>query len=183
MVMIWQVWADIVSGLMVPVISVYLYFTRRIQVKHVWLIVWGFAVGSTWEFAFFFTGDTVHTLKTAWPMPIITLHLWHTFWDAGLFIIGYWLCLLLLKTKDCCTKFRLIELIIMMLWGVGQEFVVELLGNGVIWEYRVLGWNPVWITIGEQGYTILPQLIWSVAPIVYYLGFIRINRAYGKVQT
>ena len=64
----------------------------------------------------------------------------------------------------------------MWLWGAGQEFVVELLGNGVIWEYKVQTWNPVWITVGGRGYTILPQLIWAVAPIVYYLGFVRINR-------
>jgi hypothetical protein len=54
---------------------------------------------------------------------------------------------------------------------------VELIGNGVIWEYRVLDWNPVWLTIGEQGYTVLPQLIWVAAPVVYYLGVLRINRS------
>ncbi|MEZ5504319.1 MAG: hypothetical protein R3E50_17290 [Halioglobus sp.] len=52
-----------------------------------------------------------------------------------------------------------------------------LMGNGVIWEYRVHRWNPVWLTIGGQGYTVLPQVIWVVAPIIHYLGCIRINRA------
>jgi hypothetical protein len=174
--MIWQVWADIAIGFMVPAATVWLYMTGRIQKKHVWLMAWGFAVGSTWEFAFYFLGDSLHTMHTQWPMPIITLHLWHTFWDAGLFIVGYWLCLLILRTPDCCTRFRWPELAIMWLWGAGQEFVVELLGNGVIWEYRVLDWNPVWITINGQGYTMLPQLIWAIAPIVYYLGVIRILR-------
>ncbi len=174
--MIWQVGADIAIGTMIPVATVWLYVTGRIQKKHLWLMVWGFVVGSTWEFAFYFLGDTVHTLHTEWPLPIITLHLSHTFWDAGLFIVGYWLCLLILRTPDCCTTFRWAELAIMWLWGAGQEFVVELLGNGVIWEYRVLAWNPVWITIGDQGYTVLPQLIWAVAPVVYYLGAIRILR-------
>ena len=102
--MTWQVAGDIAVGLAIPLVTAFLYFTGRIQTRHVWMMVWGFAVGSTWEFA------------------------------------------------------------------------VELMGNGVIWEYRVYSWNPVWLTIGEQGYTILPQLIWVVAPIVYYLGFIRINR-------
>jgi hypothetical protein len=171
------VWADIAVGFAIPLVTAFLYFRGRIQSRHVWLMVWGFAVGSTWEFAFFFLGDSIHTMRTEWPLPMITLHLSHTFWDAGLFIVGYWLCLRILKTTDCCTRFRWAELGIMLLWGAGQEFMVELMGNGVIWEYRVYDWNPVWITVGEQGYTVLPQLIWVIAPIVYYLGFIRINRA------
>ena len=172
-------WADILVGFSIPVITAVLYFSRRIQARHVWLMVWGFVVGSTWEFAFYFLGDSIHTMRTEWPLPIITLHTSHTFWDAGLFIIGYWLCLVILKTPDCCTRFRWSELSIMLLWGAAQEFIVELMGNGIIWEYRVYDWNPVWITIGEQGYTVLPQLIWVIAPIVYYLGVLRINKSSG----
>jgi hypothetical protein len=177
--MIWQVWADIALGLTVPIATAYLYFSGRIQLKHVWFMAWGFAVGSTWEFTNYFLGNTYHAMKVAWPMPMITLHLLHTFWDAGLFIIGYWLCLFILRTTNCCTRFRWTEVAIMWLWGVGQEFTVELMGNGVIWEYQVLSWNPVWITIGGQGYTLVPQLIWAIAPVIYYVGFIRINRLYG----
>jgi hypothetical protein len=173
--MLWLVGADIVVAVAIPLITAYLYMSGQIQQKHVWMMAWGFAVGATWEFSFFFLGDTIHTLQTDWPLPIITLHLSHTFWDAGLFIIGYWLCLRILKTPDCCTHFRWSELSIMLLWGAGQEFLVELMGNGVLWEYRVYDWNPIWLTIGEQGYTVLPQLIWLVAPIVYYLGLIQIN--------
>jgi hypothetical protein len=173
---LWQVGADIAVGAAIPLVTAYLYFSRRIELRHVWLMVWGFAVGSTWEFAFYFLGDSIHTLHTEWPLPIISLHFLHTCWDAALFMFGYWLCRVILKTADCCTTFRWSELSIMLLWGAGQEFVVELMGNGVIWEYRVYDWNPVWLTVGEQGYTVLPQLIWVIAPIVYYLGFIRINR-------
>jgi hypothetical protein len=175
--MIWQVWADIAIGLAIPIATIALYFFRRIQVKHLYLMAWGFAVGSTWEFAFYLLGDTLHTIIVDWPMPAVFLHLWHTFWDAGLFITGYWLCLLILKTSDCCTRFRWIELTIMWLWGAGQGFVVELLGNGVIWEYKVLGWNPGFITIGGQTYTLLIHVIWMIAPVVYYLGFIQINKS------
>jgi hypothetical protein len=116
------------------------------------------------------------------PLPLITLHLCHTFWDAGLFIIGYWLCLGLLKTATCCTRFRWSELLIMWLWGSGQGILVELMGNGVIWEYRVHAWNPVWLTLGEQDYTLYPQLIWAIAPVVFYLGLLRINTAYEQSE-
>jgi hypothetical protein len=181
--MIWQVWVDIAIGIGIPSITAFLYFTRRIQSKYLYLMLWGFTVGSTWEFAFYFLGDTLHTMKAVWPMPIITLHVWHSFWDAGLFIIGYWLCRLILKTPDCCTQFRWIELFVMCLWGSAQAFVVELLGNGVIWEYKVQSWNPVWITLGGQSYTILIQMIWMIAPVVYYLGFILINQKPERVIT
>ncbi len=174
--MIWQVWADIALGASVPLATGALYFAGRIEQRHVWMMAWGFAVGSTWEFPNYFFGETYHTIRTPWPMPLITLNLWHAFWDAGLFIVGYWLCLWILRTPDCATRFRGAELLIMWLWGVVQEFVVELLGNGVIWEYHVLDWNPVWLTIGGQNYTLVPQLIWAIAPVVYYLGVIRINR-------
>lgn len=174
--MIWQVWADIFVGAAIPLATLFLYYKGVIRRTHLWLMVWGFVVGSTWEFAFFFLGDSVHTMKTEWPMHIITLHLSHTFWDAGLFIIGYWICLAVFKTADCCKTFQWKEMVVMWLWGIGQAFVIEILGNGVIWEYRVLSWNPVWITIGGQGYTILPMVIWGIAPIIYYLGFIMINR-------
>ncbi|MFT4613303.1 MAG: hypothetical protein ACI9NT_000441 [Bacteroidia bacterium] len=175
--MIWQVGADLFVAACIPLVTAWLYLSGRIEMRHVWLVVWGFMVGSTWEFAFYFLGDSVHAMHIEWPLPIITLHLSHTFWDAGLFIVGYWLCLKIFKTADCCTRFRWPELGIMLLWGAGQEFIVELIGNGVIWEYRVLDWNPVWLTIGEQGYTVLPQLIWVAAPVVYYLGVLRINRS------
>ena len=181
--MIWQVWVDIVISLAIPVTTAFLYLFRIIQRKHIYLMLWGFVVGSTWEFSFYFLGETLHVIKVNWPMPIITLHIFHTFWDAGLFIIGYWLCLLILKTSDCCTHFRFAELLIMWLWGTIQAFVVELLGNGVIWEYKVQSWNPIWITIDEQSYTLLIQMIWMIAPIVYYIGFILINQKNDLIVT
>ena len=65
----------------------------------------------------------------------------------------------------------------MWAWGVGSEFVVELLGNGVIWRYELQYWNPVWITLNGRMYTLLPQFIWTIAPIVFYAGAIFITRA------
>ena len=173
--MIWQVWADIVVGLSVPVLTLFLYLIRRIQTRHVWMVAWGFAVGSTWEFTNYYLGSSYHAMKVPWPMPLITLHILHTFWDAGLFIIGYWLCVIIMRPIECCRKFSWHELAIMWVWGVAQEFVVELMGNGVIWEYQVRSWNPVWLTIGAREYTLVPQLIWAIAPIVYYLGILKIN--------
>ena len=180
--MIWQMWVDIIVSCAVPGLTIWLYASGRIQTRHLYLMIWGFLIGSTWEFGFYIFSHQVYNLHVQLPFPKIILSLMHTFWDAGLFIIGYWLCLLILRTSDCCTRFKWAELMIMLIWGVGQEFVVELSGNGVIWEYNIQSWNPVWITICGQDYTALPQVVWMVAPVVYYLGVIRINRWFLKVS-
>lgn len=176
--MIWQAWADIVIGAAVPVGAALLYFAGKLHKKHLWLLAWGFAVGSTWEFANYAAGDAYHRVLVDWPMPRITLHLWHTFWDAGLFFIGYLLCVPIWRERTCL-EFRWEELGVMWAWGVGSEFVVELLGNGVIWVYEIHTWNPVWLTLNGRFYTLLPQFIWTVAPIVFYLGAIAITRRFA----
>lgn len=113
-----------------------------------------------------------------WPLPDITRTIAHCFWDSMLFIIGYWLAKFLMKNNPCCSEFDWRELTIMVLWGSIQEFVVELSSNGVMWEYIEQPWNPVWLTINGQGYTLLPQLVWLVAPVFFYLGVLKINSKY-----
>ena len=53
---IWQVWADVATGILIPVGAVLLNLCGIIPRRHLWLMAWGFAVGSTWEFAFYFLG-------------------------------------------------------------------------------------------------------------------------------
>jgi hypothetical protein len=172
---LWQVWADIAIGAAVPLGAAALYWAGRLTKFHLALLAWGFAVGSTWEFANYAAGESYHAMLVAWPMPRITVHLWHTFWDAGLFFIGYLLCVPIFKATTL-TSFRWEELGVMWAWGVAQEFGVELLGNGVIWEYQAKPWNPVWLVLHGRFYTLLPQFIWMLAPIVFYLGALVIKK-------
>ena len=59
-------------------------------------------------------------------------------------------------------------LLIMIIWGSFSEFLVDLNGNGKLWLFIENWYNPVFITINDNGLTIIPQLIWFVAPIIYY---------------
>ena len=59
-------------------------------------------------------------------------------------------------------------LFIMILWGGFSEFLVDLNGNGKLWLFIENWYNPVFITINNNSLTIIPQLIWFVAPILYY---------------
>ena len=59
-------------------------------------------------------------------------------------------------------------LLIMIIWGSFSEFLVDLNGNGKLWLFIENWYNPVFITINDNGLTIIPQLIWFVAPILYY---------------
>ena len=74
-------------------------------------------------------------------------------------------------------KFSWNELGIMLSWGIFQELLVEYLFNGRVWVYEPLPWNPVIIPplLGSAttvGFTLIPQLVWVVAPIVFYLACI-----------
>ena len=72
-------------------------------------------------------------------------------------------------------KFKKNEFLIMLIWGIFQELLVEYLFNGRVWIYEPLPWNPVIIPAlpGSAtlcpGYTLIPQAIWVVAPIIFYL--------------
>ena len=57
----------------------------------------------------------------------------------------------------------------MIIWGSFSEFLVDLNGNGKLWQFIDNWYNPVFVTINGNNLTIIPQLIWFVAPIVYYV--------------
>lgn len=160
--------------------AILLYYGKKITKNHFFLFWWGFLVGSTWEFAFYLFRGEITVTRANWPLPLITKNLVHTFWDAGLFMVGYLLVVAWTRDWNCCTTFKASELTIMVVWGSATSFIVELLGNGNVWEYVPQSYNPVYLTIDGQGYTILPQLIWLVAPVVFYLGAIKILRTTSK---
>ncbi len=62
---IWQVSGELFVGLAIPLATAILYLTDRIQRKHVWMMVWGFA--------FYFLGDSITVLpQTIWIVaPIV----------------------------------------------------------------------------------------------------------------
>ena len=174
-------WVDLVIALSIPLLFVLLYRTRRIS-RYLWLLFWiGCGVGALWEIPFYFIGpylssDPLYVLKTPTPYPLFLLHFVHCFWDGGLFMIGVWM------VKRFCRaphfeRFRFPELAVLLVWGQLQEITVELISTGSSgWAYIPHWWNPSMFRFRGSDITLLPQLIWVVAPVVFYLLAVRFRR-------
>jgi hypothetical protein len=146
----------------------------------------GALIGATWEIGFYFVGPEfssapVYVFHTEFPLPSIILHILHCFWDGALFMVGVGLVFLLLKPPRMM-YFRWTELGVMVLWGVVQETLVELISiGGGMWEYVARWYNPALFRIGDSDFTLLPLLIWVAAPVAFYLIALRINRTWGPI--
>ena len=178
----WRSVADMAIGIAVPVAAAVLFVAGRFRAREILFLIWGFLIGAAFEFFIGFQGPVFFTVKMHWPLPMGTYYLCHSLWDGGLFMAGIALAGLLLRKPfmSVCRAFNWKELAVMTVWGAGTAFVVEMIGNGVIWEYHPMKWNPVWITVRGQGYTAFIQIVWLVAPFVFYMGCIGINRIAGE---
>ena len=141
----------------------------------------GCLIGSTWEFAFLFLGpEFLHSVKE-WPFGLggWPRKLSHSIWDGGLFMVGVYFCLKYLQGPHFY-RFSWNALGIMLSWGIFQELLVEYLFNGRVWVYEPLSWNPVIIpplpgSATEVGYTLIPQVVWIVAPFIFYIFCLRLK--------
>jgi len=173
-------WVDLVIALSIPLLFVLLYRTRRIS-RYSWLLFWaGCGVGALWEIPFYFIGpyfssDPLYILNTPMPYPLFVLHFVHCFWDGGLFMIGVWLVKRLCRAPHF-ERFRFQELAVLLVWGQLQELAVELISTGSSgWAYVPHWWNPSMFQFRGSDITVLPQLIWVIAPTVFYVLAIRLR--------
>ena len=94
-------------------------------------------------------------------------------------MVGVYFCLKYLNAPHF-HFFSKNELGIMLSWGIFQELLVEYLFNGRVWVYEPLPWNPLIIpplpgSATEVGYTLIPQLVWVIAPIIFYTFCLRLT--------
>jgi hypothetical protein len=177
---------DIIIALSILGFFAYMHFSRRFS-PVVWYMFWaGVLIGATWEIGFYFLGPKfssapIYVFSTEPPFPSIILHVTHCFWDGGLFMVGVALVCKLLKPPHL-VRFRWPELGIMLGWGVLQEAVVELISlGGSMWEYQPRWYNPSLFELNGSHFTLLPILIWVVAPVVFYAVALWINRRWGPI--
>ena len=169
-------------------ISLILGFTiyRKIKLisdQYYVLFIIGCVIGAFWEFTFLYLGDEfVHSVKV-WPYGLggWPRKLSHSIWDGGIFMVGVYLCSKY-QQGPLFQSFNKNELFIMLGWGISQELLVEYLFNGRVWIYVPLPWNPVIIPPlpGSAalcpGYTLIPQAIWVLAPIIFYIICLKVLR-------
>ena len=170
---------DLAIGCGSPVVG-YILYRAKILPRRVWHLLWlGVAIGLCFEIPFNLAGDRFLRILGEWPLPRVTVNICHSFWDGLLFLGGVGLCRLILGNNRFLSRFSWPALLIQTCWGAAQAFVIELLNNGVLWRYAVLPWNPAFLTIGDEQYTVLIQLIWLLIPTIFYLASLKITAASG----
>ena len=133
----------------------------------------GCIVGALWEYPLHFAGplyldDPVYAQNVAFPVHPMLQPLVHSLWDGLIFLVGRWL-LLLLRMRAALLEFTWPALGVLVAWGQGQSWLVELSASGGSgWHYVPRWWNPALISAGGTPVTLLPHLIWLVAPWVHY---------------
>ena len=162
-------WAAFIIGNSAPLLFIVLYKKQKISVELLNLYFLGVFVGLSWEIPFALAGKSFHLILIDWPIDLpLVRNITYSFIDGLIFIVGVFLAKKFLKTNDFLYRFNSKALFIMIFWGSFSEFLVDLNGSGKLWLFIENWYNPVFITINGNGLTIIPQLIWFVAPIVYY---------------
>ncbi len=144
----------------------------------------GVAVGLTWEVPLFISTTVAEepVLLMLRPPPIHPLGMIvaHSLWDGGLFLAGLALVGLACP-RPILRRFSWRELGVLLAWGQGSELLVELGGvTNEAWSYAGdKAWNPVLFEVAGHPITLMPQLIWFAAPIVFYLVALRLTARAG----
>jgi hypothetical protein len=141
----------------------------------------GVAIGLTWEIPIFlsatFSNDPIVGFLREPPLHPLIFMVAHAFWDGGLFLLGLTL-VRALCAHPVLASFRWPEIAVLVLWGQASALAVEVvsvLNRG--WFYHGgHAWNPVLFHVGGHPITLLPQLIWLAAPVLYYLSALRLRR-------
>tara|TARA_B100000214_G_C23966992_1_gene628211 strand:+ start:392 stop:943 length:552 start_codon:yes stop_codon:yes gene_type:complete len=167
-------WTAFIVGNSAPLLFIMLYKDQKISRELFNLYFLGVLLGLTWEIPFALAGESFHLILINWPIDLpLVRNITYSFIDGLIFIIGVFITKALLKNKNFLYKFNSKALLIMIIWGSVSEFIVDLNGNGKLWLFIDNWYNPVFITINGNGLTIIPQLIWFVAPIMYYFTILR----------
>jgi hypothetical protein len=173
-------WIDFSIGTAIPLVVLGLRLRGRIS-RFVWRLFWlGTALGLTWELPLSLLNAYSATHPAArfiQPLPthFSVLIVLHSFWDGGLFLVGVWLAAKSYPGR-WFERFRLGELLVLLLWGQASELAVELLSTfNHGWAYIPYWWNPSLFRFSGSDITLLPQLIWLAAPVVFYLIALRLK--------
>ena len=162
-------WTAFLVGNSAPLLFISFYKSGIISKELFNLYFIGVLVGLSWEIPFALAGKSFHLILIDWPIDLpLVRNITYSFIDGLIFFIGVLLAKACLKNRHFLYKFNSTALLIMIIWGSFSEFLVDLNGNGKLWLFIENWYNPVFVTINGNGLTIIPQLIWFVAPIVYY---------------
>jgi hypothetical protein len=172
-----MMWTAFIVGSSSPIIFFLLYQLGYISKKIIALFIIGVCVGFSWEIPFAFAGESFHLILVDWPIDLpLARNMNYAFLDSLIFLIGIFLCNKILKNDDYLYTFNTKALLIMIVWGSISEFLIDLNCNGKLWLFLENWYNPVFVSINGNNMTLIPQLIWLVAPIIYYLTVLKLMK-------
>jgi hypothetical protein len=99
-----------------------------------------------------------------------------------LFLLGVLLIEIICK-KPIFEKFKPCEFTVLIIYGQVSELTVELTSTfSNAWEYIEYLWNPRLFLFNGHNITLLPQLIWLAATIVFYFIAIKLKSRYSILE-
>ena len=182
----WFVW---IVGVLICLIVYSLYKLKYID-KFFWHLFWvGFFLGLCWELPMSIANEVsiypparfITPVPIPSPLSVVIIAITHSFWNGGLFLLGVWFVCLICR-KSHFDKFKTCEFSTLIIYGQISELIVELTSTfSNAWEYIVYWWNPRLFYFNGHNITLLPQLIWLIAPIVFYLSAIKLKSSISKI--
>lgn len=172
---------DFAVGIAAPLIVYALYRAGRVEHLYWLLFFAGFAIGLTWEVPMQLANETglfspVHAYTREPPAHFSVIIIMHSSWDGGIFLLGAALARLVCG-GPLFLRFRSCELGVMVVWGQVSALWVELTSTyGEAWHYIPKPWNPAMFHFNGSPITVLPQLIWLAAPVVFYFVGLFVSR-------
>ena len=169
---------DALGPSLATLMFVFLRYSNRIS-HSLWLTyLFGIGIGCIWEIPFGLAGDSFLVSKFHNPLGF-GVHILHAFWDSLIFLLGMYFIHIRNDNKYC----GLAQLGLLIVFGLLQEFIVELIFNNNYWYYKTDNrHNPVVFTINGVGYTSIPYLVWIMFPILYLAGVFSIIEKYGPLR-
>ncbi len=177
----WFIW---IAGILICLTVYFLYKFQKIS-KNFWYLFWtGFLLGLCWELPLSIANE-ISSLPPArfiipppLPSPVSTILIiiTHSLWDGGLFLLGVLLIRIMCK-KPIFERFKSCEFAIMIIYSQVSELIVELTSTfSNAWEYIEYWWNPRLFIFNGHNITLLPQLIWLAAPIIFYFIALKLRK-------
>ena len=169
---------DLAVPIVFTLLTCLLKYFNRITKSLFLTYLWGIFIGCLWEIPFGLLGSKFLEMKINNPLGF-GVHIVHAFWDSIIFLIGLYLVHIRNNNKYC----GLLQLGLIILWGIFQNFIVELICNNNYWLYKTdNNYNPVLFTINGNSFTYVSFMVWVLFPIAYLSGVYTFIEKYGQLK-
>lgn len=131
---------------------------------YLWFLT-GLFLGTIWECCHSLIPNFIFMKKNLDVNHMFLYTVAHSIWDGFILFLSAFIVIGLLKISISSAA----SLILILIFGLSFEVIIELLFNGTVWTYNEnLKYNPVLFRISTVGFTLWPFLEWILAPILFW---------------